>query len=194
MDCHQPPKSPKIIIFRNSIMTYVTQNESDAELFRTIVHYYGLDSPEAMHIIQGCNLTRFCNFPDHKHQFITIALPTENYELSQLKNVIQNLNYSYLQNAKLVVENFSGELKKENLHVHILKSGIYSKTKIIRDLSKKFNISPNFVNVKKGTKESDYLNRLHYINGEKQSELKKENCELDRVWREKNGLQQIYTL
>lgn len=175
-------------------MTYVSVNESEAELFRIIVHTYGLDSPEAMTLIQGYNLTRFCNFPDRKHQFITIALPTENYALSELKKVISELSYSYLQNALLSVENFSGELKKENLHVHILKTGIYSKTKIIRDLSKKFKVAPNFINIKKGTKETDYMNRYHYLHGEKLSELKKENCELDRIWREKNGFRHIYNL
>lgn len=174
-------------------MTYVNQNEREAELFRTIVDTYGLDHPSAMALIQGWNLTRFCNFPDHKHQFITIALP-QSYPLEEMKKVLPRLTNCYLQNAYLSIENFSGELKKENLHIHILKQGIYSKRKIIRDLSKKFKIPLNFINVKKGTKESDYQNRLHYINGEKQSELKKENCELDRKWREENGLAQIYIL
>jgi len=188
-------KVQKINIFRNIItMTYVSINEYEAELFRCVNFFYGVDSPEAMQLIQGMGLTRFCNYPDRKHQFITIALPTENYALSELKKVISELSYSYLNNAKLVVENFSGELKKENLHVHILKHGIYSKTKIIRDLSKKFRVAPNFINIKKGTKEIDYMNRLDYINGEKVSELKKENCELDRVWRDQNGFSQIYNL
>lgn len=132
--------------------------------------------------------------PEYKHQFITIALPTENYALSKLKKIINNINYTYLDNAYLTVEMFSGELKKKNLHIHILKKGIYNKTKLIRDMSRKFKVCDNFVNIKKGTKESDYLNRLAYLNGEKVDELKKENCDLDRIWRDNNGFQQIYTL
>jgi len=175
-------------------MTYISVQEKEEYLFNLLKKNLGEESPEFKNACIGWNLTRFCNFPDHKHQFITIALPTENYELKELKKVIQNLSYSYLKNAKLVVEYFSGELKKRNLHVHILKQGIYSKTKIIRDLSTKFKVAPNFINVKKGTKESDYMNRLNYLEGEKHSELKKTNCELDRIWREKNGFCHIYNL
>lgn len=131
--------------------------------------------------------------PTFKHQFITIALPTEKTDLSKLKKVISKINYEYLENAYLTVEFYSG-LKKENLHIHILKQGIYNKTKLIRDLSRKFKVSDNFVNVKKGTNKKDYENRLAYLKGEKKDELKKENCELDREWREKNGFQQIYYL
>lgn len=151
------------------------------------------------------------NYPDHviryalecgidylsktyPHQFITVALPTENYELNKLKSIINNLTYPYLEGALLTVEMFSGELKKKNLHIHILKKGIYNKTKLIRDLSRKFKVASNFVNVKKSTKESDYRNRLAYLNGEKVDELKKRNCELDAVWRHENQFQQIYTL
>lgn len=175
-------------------MTYINNQERDAELFRTLESNYDLTDPLWINVVQRFKLERFMNIPDHKHQFITIALPTENYALDQLKSVIDNLEYSYLENAYLIVENFSGITKKENLHVHILKQGIYSKTKLIRDMSRKFKVLPNFINVKKGTKEKDYLNRLQYINGEKQSELKKENHELDRKWREENGFQQIYSL
>ena len=130
----------------------------------------------------------------YPHQFITIALPTEIYALEKLKKIIDNLSYPYLDQALLTVEMFSGELKKKNLHIHILKKGIYNKTKLIRDMSRKFKVLSNFVNVKKGTKESDYRNRLSYLNGEKVDELKKENCELDRLWREDNGFAQIYCL
>ena len=124
---------------------------------------------------------------------VTIALPTEKTDLNKLKKVISKLNYEYLENSYLTVEFYSG-LKKENLHIHILKQGIYNKTKLIRDLSRKFKVSDNFVNVKKGTTETDYYNRLNYLEGNKHDELKKENCELDREWREKNGFEQIYYL
>jgi hypothetical protein len=129
----------------------------------------------------------------YKHQFITIALPQE-YDIKKLLKTISSLSYPYLKDSWLSVENFSGELHKENLHIHILKKEIYSKTKIIRDLSRKFKIAPNFINIKKGDSESDYLNRLHYINGEKQDELKQENAELDKQWRINNDIKQIYNL
>jgi len=129
----------------------------------------------------------------YKHQFITIALPQE-YDIKKLLKIISSLSYPYLSDSWLSVENFSGELHKENLHIHILKKEIYSKTKIIRDLSRKFKIAPNFINIKKGDSKSDYLNRLHYINGEKQDELKQQNSELDKQWRINNDIEQIYNL
>ena len=127
--------------------------------------------------------------PQKKHQFITVALPTEKINLVKLKKTISKLNYEYLENGYLTVEFYSGK-QKENLHLHILKDGIYNKTKLIRDMSRKFKVSDNFVNVKKGTTESDYYNRLSYLRGEKVDEQKKENSELDRIWREKNDIQQ----
>lgn len=132
--------------------------------------------------------------PTKPHQFITVALPTEKTELQKLKKTIDNIRYKYMDNAFLTVEMFSGQLKKENLHIHILKNGIYNKTKLIRDMSRKFNVAVNFVNVKKSTKLTDYENRLAYLKGEKSDELKKENCELDKKWREDNGFRQIYNL
>lgn len=128
-----------------------------------------------------------------KHQFITIALP-QTTNLPQLVSTIHSLSYSYLSDAMLTIENFSGELHAENLHIHILKKDIYSKTKMIRDLSKKFKVSNNFINIKLGKTEKDYKNRLHYINGEKQSEVKTSNSVLDKQWRTDNDLEQIYYL
>jgi len=128
-----------------------------------------------------------------KHQFITIALP-QTTNLPQLVSTIHSLSYSYLSDAMLTIENFSGELHTENLHIHILKKEVYSKTKMIRDLSKKFRVSNNFINIKLGKTEKDYMNRLHYINGEKQSEVKTSNSVLDKQWRTDNDLEQIYYL
>jgi len=134
--------------------------------------------------------------PSCKHQFITVSLPTEKTDLKQLKKKISSLNYKYLDNAMMCVENHSGELqlKKKNLHIHILKRGMYTKNKIIRDMMSKFKLARNFINVKKGSTQSDYDNRVRYIHGDKSTELKKENCELDRKWRDKNGFQHIYIL
>jgi len=193
------PKSPKIKMFRNIItMPMVTRQETTNYVNHVITTEYGSDpTTYPPHVIQyalECGLDYLSKkFP---HQFITVALPTENYALpyTELKNIITNLNYKYLDGAFLTVEMFSGELKKENLHIHILKKGIYNKTKLIRDLSRKFKVAVNFVNIKKGTKESDYINRRNYLNGEKQSELKKENSEKDKLWRTAMGFAQIYCL
>jgi len=128
-----------------------------------------------------------------KHQFITIALP-QSTNLPLLVSTIHSLSYSYLSDAMLSIENFSGELHTPNLHLHILKKNVYSKTKMIRDLSKKFKVSNNFINIKLGKTEKDYINRLHYINGEKQSDVKTSNSLLDKQWRTDNDLEQIYFL
>lgn len=129
--------------------------------------------------------------PEHKHQFITIALPNT-LGIIELKKKIYQLTYKYLEGAMLTVENFSAS--GENLHVHILKEGVYSKTRIIRDLARKFKIDENFVDVRLGKRVSDYQNRLAYIKGEKSDELKKENCQKDQEWRTQNGLEHIYIL
>lgn len=129
----------------------------------------------------------------HKHQFITVALPTESTDLENLKRIIEDLEYAYLEDAHLTVEYYSGD-KNKNLHIHILKHDIYSKTKIIRDMGRKFKVEPNFVNVKRGTKEKDYQNRLSYLKGDKLSDQKKANSIADIIWRDQNGFQQIYNL
>lgn len=128
---------------------------------------------------------------DYPHQFITIALENT-YNLGKLVNIIKGLEYQYTKEALVSIENYSSV--GENLHVHILKKGIYSKTKIIRDMSRKFKVAPNFINVKKGTRESDYRNRLAYIKGDKADELKKENSDKDKEWRIENNIQQLYIL
>jgi len=129
--------------------------------------------------------------PEHKHQFITIALPN-NLGILELKKKIYRLTHKYLEGALLCCEFNSAS--GENLHVHILKEGVYSKTRLIRDLARKFKIDENFVDVRLGKRESDYQNRLAYIKGEKSDELKQEKVYLDQLWRQQNGLQDIYTL
>lgn len=178
-------------------MTYVSLRESAgviASIIEDDPEGYPLDSPYTQELIRRFHIEYRFAIEDKKHQFITVALPTETTDLDQLKKRIQSLDYKYLDGAYLTVEYFSGELKKRNLHIHILKTGIYNKSKLIRDMSRKFKVAVNFVNVKKSTKESDYQNRLNYINGEKISELKKENCDKDREWRDQNGFQHIYNL
>lgn len=127
-----------------------------------------------------------------RHQFITVALPND-YSLTKLVEQITNkLKYDYLIGAFVRVENFSDT--GENLHLHILKDGIYSKTKIIRDLSRKFKVEKNFINVKTSNKEIDYENRKNYIFGNKKDTGKQDNVEKDILWRQNNDINEIYNL
>lgn len=129
--------------------------------------------------------------PDHKHQFITIALPNDT-DLKTLKKKIYSLDYKYLKGALLRVENFSAN--GQNLHIHILKEHVYSKCRVIRDMSRKWKVEKNFVNVRLGKQESDYQHRLNYVNGLKKDDDKTANVELDKKWRSENGLDEIYII
>lgn len=147
---------------------------------------------------EGIGFNRLCR--DYKlydliqakpHQFITIALPIE-YSINKLKNQITKKINKWLSGSKCVVERYSKS--GDNLHIHILKEGIYSKPKIIRDLSRKFKIDKNFVDVRSSTKKVDYDNRVKYISGNKNDEIKMEHVEKDAVWRKENDLEDIYNL
>ena len=132
-------------------------------------------------------------FPSHD-QFIRIGLPND-YDLGKLKKIITSkLKYNYLDKAYLTVESFSGKDNKKNLHIHILKEEIYSKTKIIRDLANKFNVAPNFVEVQKGEEVQVYEARLKYMKGEKKDQDKVNNVALDTEWRDENNIQHLYIL
>lgn len=127
---------------------------------------------------------------EEKHQFITLALPNE-FEIAKILKYISK-PHSYLRdNAVLAVEKYSDS--GENLHIHILKKGNYSKSKIIRDMSKKFSINTNFVDVRYGIAKDMYQKRLHYVKGEKQ-EKKEHNVEKDKQWRKKHQLKDYYLL
>lgn len=127
---------------------------------------------------------------EQKHQLITLALPNE-FEISKILKYISK-PHSYLQdNAVLAIERYSES--GENLHVHILKKGNYSKSKIIRDMSKKFKIQSNFVDVRYGTECDIYQTRLQYIKGEKTSK-KELNVEKDKQWRKEKKLKDYYNL
>jgi len=127
------------------------------------------------------------------HQLITVALPN-NYDLNALKNILESgLQYQYLDTALARVERFS-DGGKHNLHVHILKKGNYQKSKIIRDLSRKFKVKPNFIDVRSSKSSVKYHNSLNYIHGEKIDEAKLADVELDMIWRQENGFAEIYSL
>ncbi len=120
-----------------------------------------------------------------------MALPND-FDLDLLKDKIKKIKYSYLKNALLTVEFYSKS--GENLHIHALKKGNYQKGKIVRDLSRYFKITANFIDVESSSDPQIYLNRLSYINGEKSDPDKMLNCLRDQKWRKDNNFEEIYYL
>jgi len=127
---------------------------------------------------------------EEKHQLITLALPNE-FEISKILKYISKPHSYLVDNAVLAIERFSET--GENLHVHIIKKGNYSKSKIIRDMSKKFKIEPNFVDVRYGIAKDMYQKRLQYVKGEKTSK-KELNVEKDKKWRIEKNIDNYYNL
>lgn len=126
---------------------------------------------------------------DKPHQFITVALPND-YDIEKIKKYI-NHPHAWCRGI-LSIEKYSKV--GENLHLHILKEGNYSKTKVVRDLARKFKIAPNFIDVRRGNEQTDYDNRLSYIKGDKVDEAKMENVQKDKEWRIENSLENYYLL
>lgn len=153
----------------------------------------GLDPTADIAYIRRWRLESFFPTEDISHQFITVALPND-YDLNNLKKIIENgLQYQYLDTALARVESFS-DGGKRNFHIHILKKGNYQRRKIVRDLSRKFKIEENFIDVISGKSSEKYHNRLAYIHGDKKDESKKADVELDIKWRIDNGFAEIYNL
>lgn len=149
-------------------------------------------------IVEGAGWTRMCRsfelydlIQDRPHQFITIALPID-YDIKRLKKQLSKTWCKWSSGAKCVVERYSKS--GDNLHLHVLKEKIYSKTKIIRDVSRKFKIEKNFVDVRSSTKIQDYNNRSKYIEGTKSDEEKCMNVDKDKEWRHQNDIEEIYYL
>lgn len=127
----------------------------------------------------------------YPHQLITIRLPND-ININTLKRKVNTLSYKYLENGILSIERYS-EIG-ENLHIHILKEGTYSKTKIIRDMSRYWKVDMNAVDVKTGRNENLYNNRVNYVKKEKSTEKKQEFNEKDNIYLEENDLKKFYLL
>lgn len=125
-----------------------------------------------------------------KHQFITIALPLD-YSLAKLTRYIMK-PHAWLTGAYLTIERYSKI--GDNLHIHILKEGYYSKTKIIRDLSRRFKLASNFIDVRVSDDQAVYNHRLDYIKGEKADENKMSYVKLDKEWRKKHQIRNYYKI
>lgn len=125
-----------------------------------------------------------------KHQFITVALPND-YPISKILKYVDSPHKYFRNNSIMSIEKYSST--GVNLHVHLLKKGNYSKTKIIRDLSKKFKIESNFVDVKSSDDRTLYQTREAYVKGEK-VEPKCEYVMQDREWRKTEKIKDYYIL
>lgn len=126
---------------------------------------------------------------DKPHQFITVALPNT----TSLKRILRYIEQPHKWcKGWLSIEKYSKS--GENLHLHILKEGYYSKTKIIRDLSRRFKVERNFIDVRRGTEPKDWNNRLSYIKGTKMDTDKMEHVTKDKEWRQKNNLRDFYNI
>ncbi len=113
------------------------------------------------------------------------------YNIEKIKEYIQT-PHSWMDGALLSVERYSNS--GINLHIHILKTGYKSKTLIIRDLSRRFKIATNFIDVQRGKTATDYNNRIKYLKGNKMDTGKMENVLQDEEWRQKEGLNNFYKI
>lgn len=128
-------------------------------------------------------------FAAKPHQFITVALPND-YPLKKILKYLEK-PHKWLV-GWISIERYSKS--GENLHLHILKEGNYTKTKIIRDLARRFKVDSNFIDVRRGTEPTDYNNRLSYIKGDKMATEKMEHVAKDKQWRQENNLRDYYNI
>lgn len=124
------------------------------------------------------------------HQFVTIGLPND-YNLGKIKDYI-NKPHKWLSGAVLSVERF--RKNGEHLHIHILTTQPYNKHKVIRDLSRRFKVTRNYIDVRRSNSTADYNNRSNYIKGNKSSTEKSELVKKDVEWRQENGFENYYIL
>lgn len=124
------------------------------------------------------------------HWFITIALPNDRNPVDMV-DITKNLSkHAYMANYCFSIEFFSKS--GENQHIHILVWGSkVNKTKTIRDFSRKYDVSANFIDIKHSKKAQDYANRLNYIKGNK-DETKMESVSQDRAKRRELDLLDFY--
>ncbi|AXH75134.1 MAG: putative replication initiation protein [Circoviridae sp.] len=127
---------------------------------------------------------------DTSHQLITVALPND-YSLQKIKEYIES-PHQWVRGGLLSVERYSKT--GVNLHIHILITGYRSKTLIIRDLSRKFKIETNFIDVQRGKTATDYNNRIQYLKGNKMDTEKIDNVQKDDEWRHKEGFNKYYRI
>lgn len=148
----------------------------------------GIQRSASIHLLKWAGI--YHEFYSEKpHQFITVALPND-YPLKRILKYLEK-PHKWLV-GWISIEKYSKS--GENLHLHILKEGNYSKTKIIRDLARRFKVESNFIDVRRGTEPTDYNNRLSYIKGDKMATEKMEHVAKDKQWRQENNLRDYYNI
>jgi len=118
------------------------------------------------------------------HNFVTINFSKEDNPHDKLE-ILKEWGYFEGEDKGVIEYNTN---KGKHLHFHIIS---YKKRKvpnIIRDISKKFKIKSNFVDVNNVPKRYDI--HIEYINGVK-VDKKKNLIDEDNEWRSKNNLPKI---
>lgn len=129
-------------------------------------------------------------YPSQKHSFITIRLNNET-PLGKVQEKLENLSLKWMTIATARLELYSTNMTR-NHHVHILSTWAV-KTRIIRDLSRYFDVPKQNVDVKHGEKIEVYDKRYDYIQGIKQ-ELKSEAISADTKELDELNIKQIYSI
>lgn len=125
-----------------------------------------------------------------KHMFITISLPKKMYDYKALPELISNFQNDYMEGSYFCIE-FAGKEMQFHPHIHMIIPRLVDRTRLIRDLSTKFNIGKNFVDI--GIRDhSLYSTRLDYIKGNK-CQNKMEQVEEDKCQRKIYDLSNFYS-
>lgn len=130
------------------------------------------------------------------HYFITISLPhitdiealVRIMERVVMKKWIQNNTWYYTYEQRGETEETCGE----GLHIHLLILKNKRKSQVIREISNTFKIAKNYVDVREGKTEQSYNTRLEYLKGKK-IDSKLDRVYIDRLFRQKKNLLDIYT-
>ncbi len=134
------------------------------------------------------------------HALITIQIDEiklddrEKVKIVDLHSLLSN--YSWFKNNiyYLSYEYFSKEYPEGgNLHIHLVikyETGKLIKSKVIRDVQRRFKELAKTINVQTSSSKDHYDNRVNYIIGQKSKDMFQE---LDCVWRTQNNIEPYYT-
>lgn len=123
-----------------------------------------------------------------KHHFVTASLDPK--KVVNVEEINSKLNYKYCKDAIICYE------FNPHPHFHMLVEAydngkIIPKSTIVRDLSRALNLKPNFIDV--ASEPWNYQKRRGYLLGDKKNE-KLELIKKDRLYREKNNIDEYYIL
>ena len=130
--------------------------------------------------------------PSTPHNFITIKLKNET-PLGEIQKKIENITLKWMVTAQARLELFSSDAQTRNHHIHILSTPQAPKTRIIRDLSRLFNLPRENIDIKNSDKCELYDKRSAYIQGIKK-DLKSEAIDKDQQVLDELNIPQIYSI